>query len=558
MIRKKIRLGDLLVKEGIITPQELNKALEKQKELKSKGIFKRLGEILIDLGFIEEKILLKTLSKQLGLETIDLYSEKMDYDLLTSFPVSLLEENLVLPFKQDENYIYIATADPLNYDVFEMIERIVGKSSKIYIALTKDILHIIENIKKYLKSKELIKKIRQDLNETAVLSSGAIDEFVDFILKDAIDKRCTDLHIEPQKFNFLIRGRIDGVLNELFSFDNDIYSPLVSKIKLLASLDISEKRKPQDGRFSKEYNGKIYDFRVSTAPVMHGESVVLRILDQEKILLKMNELGMSEYNLKRFEKLIHFPYGMVFVTGPTGSGKTTTLYAALNELKGPQKKIITVEDPVEYELSLIQQIPVNYKIGLNFASVIKNILRQDPDIIMIGEVRDSDTLKTSTQAALTGHLVLATLHTNDAVSTVTRLIQMGAEPYMVAETLLGAVAQRLIRKICPYCKKIYKPEKEEIEKIKKYIKDENITFYKGIGCKMCNFSGYLGREMISEVLIITEEMSNLIAEGKERSAILQIAKAAGFISMVEDAILKLKEGVTTIEEILRVVKIDSI
>ena len=558
MIRKKIRLGDLLVKEGIITPQELNKALEKQKELKSKGIFKRLGEILIDLGFIEEKILLKTLSKQLGLETIDLYSEKMDYDLLTSFPVSLLEENLVLPFKQDENYIYIATADPLNYDVFEMIERIVGKSSKIYIALTKDILHIIENIKKYLKSKELIKKIRQDLNETAVLSSGAIDEFVDFILKDAIDKRCTDLHIEPQKFNFLIRGRIDGVLNELFSFDNDIYSPLVSKIKLLASLDISEKRKPQDGRFSKEYNGKIYDFRVSTAPVMHGESVVLRILDQEKILLKMNELGMSEYNLKRFEKLIHFPYGMVFVTGPTGSGKTTTLYAALNELKGPQKKIITVEDPVEYELSLIQQIPVNYKIGLNFASVIKNILRQDPDIIMIGEVRDSDTLKTSTQAALTGHLVLATLHTNDAVSTVTRLIQMGAEPYMVAETLLGAVAQRLIRKICPYCKKIYKPEKEEIEKIKKYIKDENITFYKGTGCKMCNFSGYLGREMISEVLIITEEMSNLIAEGKERSAILQIAKAAGFISMVEDAILKLKEGVTTIEEILRVVKIDSI
>ena len=558
MIRKKIRLGDLLVKEGIITPQELNKALEKQKELKSKGIFKRLGEILIDLGFIEEKILLKTLSKQLGLETIDLYSEKMDYDLLTSFPVSLLEENLVLPFKQDENYIYIATADPLNYDVFEMIERIVGKSSKIYIALTKDILHIIENIKKYLKSKELIKKIRQDLNETAVLSSGAIDEFVDFILKDAIDKRCTDLHIEPQKFNFLIRGRIDGVLNELFSFDNDIYSPLVSKIKLLASLDISEKRKPQDGRFSKEYNGKIYDFRVSTAPVMHGESVVLRILDQEKILLKMNELGMSEYNLKRFEKLIHFPYGMVFVTGPTGSGKTTTLYAALNELKGPQKKIITVEDPVEYELSLIQQIPVNYKIGLNFASVIKNILRQDPDIIMIGEVRDSDTLKTSTQAALTGHLVLATLHTNDAVSTVTRLIQMGAEPYMVAETLLGAVAQRLIRKICPYCKKIYKPEKEEIEKIKKYIKDENITFYKGTGCKMCNFSGYLGREMISEVLIITEEMSNLIAEGKERSAILQIAKTAGFISMVEDAILKLKEGVTTIEEILRVVKIDSI
>ena len=558
MIRRNVKLGDLLVKEGYITHEELQKALAKQQELKSKGIFKRLGEILADLGVIEEEILLKILSQQLGVEFIDLYSEKMDYDLLTSFPVSLLEENLAIPFKEDENFIYIATADPLNYDVFEMIERIVAKPSKLYIALSKDILHIIENIKKYLKAKELIKKIRQDLNETAVLSTGAIDEFVDFILKDAIDKRCTDLHIEPQKFNFLIRGRIDGVLNELFSFDKDIYSPLVSKIKLLSSLDISEKRKPQDGRFSKEYNGKTYDFRVSTAPVMHGESVVLRILDQEKILLKMNELGMSEHNLKRFEHLIHLPYGMVFVTGPTGSGKTTTLYAALNELKGPQKKIITVEDPVEYELPLIQQIPVNYKIGLGFASVIKNILRQDPDIIMIGEVRDSDTLKTSTQAALTGHLVLATLHTNDAISTVTRLIQMGAEPYMVAETMLGAVAQRLIRKICPYCKKIYKPEKAEIEKIKKYIKEENITFYKGSGCKMCNFTGYLGREMISEVLIITEEMTNLIAEGKERSAILQLAKANGFISMVEDAVFKLKKGVTTIEEILRVVKIDSL
>ncbi len=558
MIRKKIRFGDLLIKEGFITSQELNKALEKQKELKSKGIFKRLGEILIDLGFIEEKILLKTLSKQLGLETIDLYSEKMDYDLLTSFPITLIEENLVLPFKQDDNFIYIATSDPLNYDVFEMIERLVEKSSKIYIALSKDIFHVIENVKKYLKSKELIKKIREDLNETALLSSGAIDEFVDFILNDAIDKRCTDLHIEPQKFNFLIRGRIDGVLNELFSFDKDIYYPLVSKIKLLASLDISEKRKPQDGRFSKEYNGKSYDFRVSSAPVMHGESVVLRILDQEKILLKMDELGMSEYNLKRFEYLIKMPYGMVFVTGPTGSGKTTTLYAALNELKGPQKKIITVEDPVEYEIPLIQQIPVNYKIGLTFANVIKNILRQDPDIIMIGEVRDSDTLKTSTQAALTGHLVLATLHTNDAISTITRLIQMGAEPYMVGETLLGAIAQRLIRKICPYCKKIYKPEKEELEKIKKYIDGENLTFYMGSGCKYCNFTGYLGREMISEVLIITQEMANLIAEGKERSAVLNLAKSEGFVSMIDDAITKLKDGITTIEEILRVVKIDVI
>ena len=557
MIRQKIRLGDLLVNKNFITPEELEVALKKQKELKEQGVYKRLGEILVELGFIEENVLLKALSDQMGIDFVDLYTQKIDYDLLTTFPITLLEENLVLPFKIDENFIYIATADPLNYDIFEMIERLVNKPSKLYIALSKDILHIIENVKKYLKAKELINKIRQDLNETTLLTSGAIDEFVDFILKDAIDKRCTDLHIEPQKFNFLIRGRIDGVLNELFSFDKDIYFPLVSKIKLLASLDISEKRKPQDGRFSKEFNGRSFDFRVSTAPILHGESVVLRILDQEKILLKMDQLGMSEHNLKRFEYLIHLPYGMVFVTGPTGSGKTTTLYAALNELKGPTKKIITIEDPIEYELPLVQQIPVNYKIGLTFATIIKNILRQDPDIIMIGEVRDSDTLKTSTQAALTGHLVLATLHTNDAISTITRLIQMGAEPFMVGETLLGAVAQRLIRKICPHCKRVYKPTEDELNKIKKYLK-EDITFYKGNGCKYCNFTGYIGREMISEVLIVTEEMANLIVEGKDRSIILKLAKENGFITMVEDAIEKLKRGITTIEEILRVVKVDSI
>ncbi len=558
MIKKQVKIGDLLIEEGYVNKDELDIALQKQKDFRLEGKHKKLGEILVDLGFVDEKVLLKVLSEQLGIDFVDLYTQKIDYEFLSSFPINLLEENLVLPFKYDENFVYIATADPLNYDIFEMIENFVGKRAKIYLALSNDILHIIENLKKYLKAKELINRIREELSNNALLVTGAIDEFVDFILKDAIDKRCTDLHIEPQKSNFLIRGRIDGVLNELFSFDKDIYYPLVSKIKLLASLDISEKRKPQDGRFSKEFDGKTYDFRVSTAPVLYGESVVLRILDSSKIFLKMNELGMSEYNLKKFENLIRVPYGMVFVTGPTGSGKTTTLYAALNELKGPDKKIITIEDPVEYELPLIQQIPVNYKIGLTFASIIKNILRQDPDIIMIGEVRDSDTLKSAIQSALTGHLVLATLHTNDAISTITRLIQMGAEPYMVGETLVGAVAQRLVRKICPYCKRIYKPTKEELEKIKKYIKDKNITFYKGIGCNKCNFTGYLGREMISEVLVVNEEISNLIVEGKDRSVILSVAKANGFVTMLEDAIEKLKKGITTIEEILRVVKVDSV
>ncbi len=557
MIKKNIRLGELLVNEGILTTNQLNKALEEQKRLKATSKYTKLGELLVDLGFVDEKTILQILSKQLEIDFIDLYAQKIDYDLLTSFPVSLLEENLVLPFRTDENMIYIATANPLNYDIIDMIQRLVNKEAKVYLAFSRDVLAVIENVKKYQKAKELIKRIKNDLNETVTLTSGAIDEFVNFILKDAIKRRCTDVHIEPQKYNFLIRGRIDGVLNELFSFDIEIYAPLVSKIKLISNMDISEKRKPQDGRFTKIYNNKSYDFRVSSAPVLYGESVVLRILDQQKILLKMEELGMSKHNLKRFEFLIKSPYGIVFVTGPTGSGKTTTLYAALNEVKGADKKIITIEDPIEYELSLIQQIPVNYKIGLSFAGVIKNILRQDPDIIMIGEIRDTDTISSAIQASLTGHLVLGTLHTNDSISTITRLIQMGAEAYMVSDSMLGAVAQRLIRKICPHCKSIYHPKKEDLELLKDYL-PENITFYKGKGCKYCNFTGYYGREMISEILIVNSEISKMINEGKDRETILQEAKKTGFITMIEDGINKLKNGITTIEEILRVVKVDNI
>ena len=556
MIKKKIRLGELLINEGLLSEEQLQNALEEQKKLKEKGQYKKLGELILDLGFVDEKTILQVLSKQLEIDFVDLYAEKIDYDLLTSFPVSMLEENLVLPFRMDEK-IHIATADPLNYDTIDMIQRLVNKEAKVYLSFTRDILAVIENVKKYQQAKELIKKIKNDLNEAVTLTSGAIDDFVDFILKDAIEKRCTDVHIEPQKYNFLIRGRIDGVLSELFSFDNEIYPPLVSKIKLLSNMDISEKRKPQDGRFTKTYNNKAYDFRVSTAPVLHGESVVLRILDQQKILFKMEELGMSKHNMKRFEFLIKSPYGIVFVTGPTGSGKTTTLYAALNEVKGPDKKIITIEDPVEYELSLIQQIPVNYKIGLTFAGVIKNILRQDPDIIMIGEIRDSDTLSSAIQASLTGHLVLGTLHTNDSISTITRLEQMGAEAYMVSDSMLGAVAQRLIRKICPHCKSVYHPQEEELKLLKDYLPDK-MTFYKGKGCKFCNFTGYYGREMISEVLIVNNEIAKMINEGKDRESILKEAKKTGFITMIEDAINKLKAGITTIEEILRVVKVDNI
>jgi type II secretory ATPase GspE/PulE/Tfp pilus assembly ATPase PilB-like protein len=554
MIKKNIRLGDLLIEKGIISEEELLKALEKQKELRNKGEYKKLGEILIELGFATEKEILESLSHQLSYPFVDLYGENIDYDLMSSFPINLLERHKVVPYKKDDDYIYVATADPLDYDAIETIEKFSPKPLKIYIALSKDINAILDRLKINLSTNELIKKIKQELTQGGSDNISAIDELLDLIIKNAIKQRSTDIHIELGRYNFSVRGRIDGVLREIFSFEKDIYFPLVSKIKLLANLDISEKRKPQDGRFTKNYDNYIYDFRVSTTPTLHGESVVLRVLDQQKILLRLTELGMSEYNLKRFEKLIHTPYGIVFVTGPTGSGKTTTLYAALNELKGVDKKIITVEDPVEYEIPLIQQIPVNHKIGVTFGVALRSILRQDPDIIMIGEVRDTETLTASIQAALTGHLVLATLHTNDAPSAITRMIQMGAESYLVADALIGVVAQRLVRKICPYCKDIYYPSKQELEIIKPYLHEE-ITFYKGKGCKECDFTGYLGREMISEVLVINDKLAHLIAN-KDKTEILEVAKELGFVSMVEDGINKIKAGITTLEEILRVVKVD--
>ncbi len=556
MIRKQVKLGDLLVKEGIISKEDLLKALKKQQEYASKGIYKKLGEILLELGIVSEKEILEALSKQLNIPFIDIFGEEINYDFLNKYPYNILEKHLILPFKSDEDFIYVATADPLDYDVLDMIERMSTKPIKIVIALSRDIRAALERLKIYISTNELIKKVKKELKEGSGENISAVEELLDLILQMSIKKRATDIHIEPLRHNIMIRARIDGVLKEIFSFDKEIYYPLVSKIKLLANMNISEKRKPQDGRFSRNYKNHIYDFRVSTVPSLHGETVVIRILDQQKILLRLTELGMSEYNLNRFETVIHHsPYGIIFVTGPTGSGKTTTLYAALNEVKGIDKKIITIEDPVEYEIPLIQQIPINEKIGITFASTLRSVLRQDPDVIMIGEVRDKDTLDAAIQASLTGHLVLATLHTNDAASTITRMVQMGAQSYLVSDSLIGVVAQRLIRRICPYCKTIYNPSKEELELIKPFLK-EKIVFYKGSGCKECDFTGYLGREMISEVLIINEKISHLIALGKDKQEIVKVAKEYGFVTLVEDGIQKLKEGITTIKEILRVVKVD--
>jgi len=560
MIKEKIKLGDLLIEEGLITQEQLVEVLKKQKEYKEKGEFKKLGELLIEEGFVSEKQIAITLSQQLNIPFVDLYGENIDYKLMGQFPINLIKQTKAIPFKETKDYIYVATADPLNYDALEIIERmILRKPIKIFIALSRDILNIISRLEKEKMTKVLVNKVKEELKreETQILETEntAIDQLAKLVLRIAIEQNASDIHIEPTPYNFSIRIRVDGVLREIFSFTNDIYGAFISKVKLLSNLDISEKRKPQDGRFSIKINNKLYDFRISTTPTLLGESLVMRILDQQKILLKVEELGMSKENFEKFKKLITTPYGIVLVTGPTGSGKTTTLYAALNDIKSLENKVITVEDPVEYQIPLVQQIQANPKIGYGFNEALRTILRQDPDIVMIGEIRDNDTLNSAVQASLTGHLVLATLHTNDAISAVTRMIQMGAEPFLVSDSLIGVVAQRLVRKICPYCKTTYKPTIDTLKRVEKYF-DKNTIFYKGNGCSRCDMTGYHGREMISEVFIVDKYISNMINEHKSTNEILQFEiEKRGYQTLIDDAVTKVKDGITTIDELIRILKV---
>ena len=407
--------------------------------------------------------------------------------------------------------------------------------------------------------KNLIADIRQDLSKEGSLEdegdeSPAVLKLIDIILKSAIFIGASDIHVEATEKSCIVRERVDGMLRQSFTFDRDIFNPLASRMKLLSNLDIAERRKPQDGRFSATINKKEFDFRVSTLPTIHGESIVMRILDKTKAMIKLEEAGMSKFCYDRFSNAIKVPYGIVLVTGPTGSGKTTTLYGALNAIKDIKDKIITVEDPVEYQMTGLQQVQVRPNVGLTFATALKSILRQDPDKIMIGEIRDQETLRIAIQAALTGHLVLSTLHTNDAISAVTRILDMGIEEYLVSGALVAIQAQRLVRKICTHCKKEIMLPESVLKGVRQYL-PENPVFYAGEGCKECGFSGYLGREMIAEVLPVSETLSRMIARNASKEEMTKQAMEEGFVSMFEDGVHKAIEGKTTIEEIYRVARL---
>ncbi len=500
---------------------------------------------------------LKLFAENMGYEYLDLDSFDIDYRIASKVSLEKLKKAQALPVKEDDLNVYIALLDPLDMASQESVQRLFNRK------LLKLVVSEPAQVEKYLNKmdmqesiKGLIETIRNELASTASegsQESSGIIKLIEIILKTAILGGGSDIHIEPTENNCIVRTRIDGMLTESFMFDKDVYPPLSSRLKLLSNMDIAEKRKPQDGRFSATIMSREYDFRISTLPIINGESIVLRILDKSKVMIKLENLGMHPTNYERFSKAMKAPYGIVFVTGPTGSGKTTTLYAALNAIKSIQTKIITVEDPVEYQLNLTLQVHVNEKAGLTFASALKSILRQDPDIIMIGEVRDQTTLRIAVQAALTGHLVFSTLHTNDAVSAVTRITDMGIEPYLISGALVAIEAQRLVRKLCPYCKKPINLPPDVFNNIKEYLPEE-YSFHKQVGCEKCAQTGYKGREMLSEILPISEKISSMVAQGAEKDEIREQALKEGFINMYIDGVIRAAAGVTTMDEVLRVTK----
>lgn len=517
-----------------------------------------IDEISNDLE-LDIKAFVKFISEKFKVLYFDLDDIDIDYRISEKLSTAQLKTYSAIPVKEDEISVYVAFKNPFDVIAQDKVQNLFNrKLLKVAIAQPTQIEKYISKLALNESIKDVITEIRRELSSSASQGQNSensgILKLIEIILKTSIQSRASDIHIEPTETNCIVRSRIDGMLSETFIFDKDIYPPMVSRMKLLSNMDIAERRRPQDGRFSAQILDKEYDFRISTLPILNGESIVLRILDKSKVIINLEDLGMHPDNFSKFKKSMKAPYGIILVTGPTGSGKTTTLYGALNDIKSVKTKIITVEDPVEYQLNMIQQVHVNEKAGLTFVSALRSILRQDPDVIMIGEIRDQETLRIAIQAALTGHLVFSTLHTNDAISALPRMIDMGIEPYLVSGALVCIEAQRLVRKLCPHCKQKITLSQKAFDEVKKFI-PENYQFYKSVGCPQCSQTGYLGREMISEILPISDHIASMVANGASKDELKSVAYEEGFIDMFHDGVIRAANGITTLEEVYRVAKI---
>ena len=555
------RLGKILTDKNLISEADLSHALEEQAKKGDKT--KPIGSFLVELGYVSERNVTEALGIQFNMAVVDLQDVNISKELIKIIPETVARKFLMLPLFLLEKELTIALADPTHLDIIDALG--IEKRYKVHpvLALRSQLQKFIElnytdgteNLGNQSNLPEdafseggmgYVERLKQAGKETSII------KIVDKILFEAVEEGASDIHIEPTESKLMIRFRVDGILREQASFIMNLHPGITSRIKILSNLDISERSKPQDGRIGFIHQKKEIDLRVSLLPTQYGEKVVLRLLDKTHIQLKLVDLGFSEDNYKKLSKVIFRPHGMVLVTGPTGSGKSTTLSAALNTIRSIEKNIITVEDPIEYQLPLINQVQVNLKKDLNFPTALRAILRQDPDIIMIGEIRDTVTGKIATESALTGHLVLSTLHTNDAVSSVTRLVDMGIESFLLGSSLLGVVAQRLVRKICQECKEGYTPKPVELDRLELgNLSDSGVTFFKGKGCPKCKLTGYKGRTGIHEVLLVDETLREMIIERDSSEKMRQAALKNGFTDMRFDGLKKIFSGVTTTEEILR-------
>ncbi len=564
----KKRLGDLLFEVGLITKEGLDRALGEQKKTG-----KRLGEILTGQGLVSELMIAQTLASQLGYKYVDLNEVELEPEALLMIPESLARKHLAIPISIKNKCLTVSMVDPLDYESIRDLGFHSGLEIHPMIASKKEILNTIE--RNYLDTslENIVQESQENFNDSILqiipditttdeiktLEERArlapIIKLANLIMTKAIKSRASDIHIEPSIKGLKVRCRIDGLLNEQMTLPKWVQNPLVSRVKVLANLDISERRMPQDGAVRIRSDHREIDLRISCLPTQYGEKIVIRILDQSKQIISPETLGLSKKDMVSLNSLIKRRKGLILVTGPTGSGKTTSLYSMINRIKSETTNILTVEDPIEYSIEGINQTQVNPDIGLTFAKCLRSILRQDPNIILIGEIRDAETAEIAFRAAITGHLVLSTLHTGDAPSTITRLIDIGIPRFLVASLLVGVIAQRLVRCVCPKCKEPTTPSIESL--ISLNIPQDalkNITFYYGKGCNYCNFTGYQGRSGIFEILILTARIREMISANASEQDIRAAALAEKMSSLGEDGLNKVIEGITTIEELVRVIE----
>lgn len=552
-----VRIGDILLEENIITEEQLNKGLQIQKELKDK---KRLGEVFLDLGYITEDELLFSLSKSLNLEVVSLKDKFISLDILKKIPKSMALNHMLVPIEEKQGKLVIAMSDPLDYYALEEIKSIINMPVMTVIAHKSDILESIELGYKELDAQDVIKKTKDLMGmESKSVQEIYVSEMdtpvvsvINSLLLKAESVGASDIHIEPFEKHVQIRLRVDGQLIDYATLPSVVESVILNRIKVLSNLNIAEKRIPQDGHFTVKLESIIFNVRVSILPTVFGEKIVLRFLNQHTDVDYKEHFGMNDYNYSQVSQMLKNPYGLIYFTGPTGSGKTTTLYMLLESLRHKKVNISTIEDPVEQYMDKVNQTQINIAAGLTFSSGLRSLLRQDPDIIMVGETRDTETAKISVSAAITGHLVLSTLHTNDALSAIVRLEDMGIESYMVANSLIGVVAQRLTKKICPYCKEKYTlPEHERA------VVGLDVG-YKGKGCPYCNNTGYKGRLAVHESIFIDSVLRDLITKKEDMSVILEYVKSKGFVSLKQNLKAEIIKGNTTVSELLRLSSIDEL